>query len=382
MNRFFSHSGRGPGAGLALILAATLGAVACGPGQEPAPASPPAPEGTVRLTPAQLEAADVQITPVTLVPVAETVEVPGTIVSPDTATSRVGSIVEGRVESVRVLPGDVVTRGQELMRIHSHELTDALRDLRAAEANLAYSDAAVGRTRDLLEAGAISREESQRRQAENEAFRAELVRSQELVGHLSPSDDGAVVIRAPRAGTVFEVSAKPGSAVVAGSPLVEVGRTDVLWATGWVPEEEAVRLAAGDSVRVRVQAIPGSDIHGRVVRMGGVVDPLRRAVEIRAELANLPQGIRPGLFATVLVPSGPALPRAVLPAEAVQHTTAGDMVFLEEGSGLFRPTSVEVVVLPDGSLAVTGLGEGDRVVTVGAYAVRSAMEGGALAEEG
>jgi RND family efflux transporter MFP subunit len=310
------------------------------------------------------------------------VEVPGTIVSPDTATSRVGSVVEGRVESVRVLPGDVVARGQELMRIHSHELTDALRDLRAAEANLAYSDAALGRTRELLEAGAISREEVQRRQAENEAMRAEMARSQELVDHLSPSDDGAVVIRAPRAGTVFQVSVKPGDAVVTGSPLVEVGRTDVLWATGWVPEEEAVRLTAGDSVRVRVQAIPESDIHGRVVRMGGVVDPLRRAVEIRAELAVLPPGIRPGLFATVLVPSGPVLPRAVLPAETVQHTPSGDMVFLEEGPGLFRPTSVEVVVLPDGTLAVTGLDEGDRVVTLGAYAVRSAMEGGALAEEG
>jgi hypothetical protein len=43
---------------------------------------------------------------------------------------------------------------------------------------------------------------------------------------------------------------------------------------------------------------------------------------------------------------------------------------------------VEVVVLPDGTLAVTGLDDGDRVVTLGAYAVRSAMEGGSLTEEG
>lgn len=367
--------------GLTLGLVVLAGAAGCQSREGPMDSEQPTPDGTVRLTPEQMSAAELAVEAASLRDVSEILEVPGSVMSPDTALAQVGSVVEGRVESVRVLPGDVVTRGQELMRISSREMTEALRDLRAAEARATYSAAALGRSQELFDAGALSREEVQRRQAQHTEVEAELARSRDRIRRLSPSQDGEVVVRAPRSGTVFQVSVKPGSAVVPGAPLVELGRTDVLWATGWVPEKEAVHLASGDSVRVRFQALPGVEASGPVVGMGGVVDPVRRAVEVRAELTTLPQGIRPGLFTTLLIPSAPPLPRAVLPAEAVQHTPSGDVVFIEEGEGLFRPRAVEVVVLPGGGLAVTGVRNGDRIVVQGAYAVRSAMEGRSLASE-
>jgi len=108
--------------------------------------------------------------------------------------------------------------------------------------------------------------------------------------------------------------------------------------------------------------------------MGGAVDPVRRAVEVRAELTWVPTGIRPGAFATLLLPSSTQELRAVVPADAVQRMSAGEMVFLEEGPGLFRPVPVTSFTLPDGRVVVQGVSEGQRVVVEGAYAVRSAME--------
>jgi len=367
--------------GLALGFVLIVGVAGCKGREEPKTSERPIPEGRVRLTSEQMSAAELMVESARLRDIAEIMEVPGSVMSPDTALAQVGSVVEGRVESIRVLPGEAVRRGDELLRISSHEATAALRDLRTAEAQAAYSTAALGRAQELFEAGALSREEVQRRQAQHGEVEAELARSQDRVRHLSPSAEGEVVVRAPRDGTVFQVSVKPGSVVVPGAPLVELGRTDVLWATGWVPEKEAVHLAAGDSVRVRFQALPGVETSGRVVGMGGVVDPVRRAVEVRAEITALPQGTRPGLFTTLLIPSAPPLPRAVLPAEAVQHTASGDVVFIQEGEGLFRPRSVEVVVLPGGDLAVTGVHNGDLIVIQGAYAVRSAMESRSLTGE-
>jgi len=368
-------------AGLALGLALATSMTGCGTEDGPETTEQAVPEGAIRLTPAQMASAELAVEPVRLESVSEIVEVPGSVMSPDTAVAQVGAVVEGRVESVKVLPGDQVSRGDELLRIRSRELTEALRDLRAAEAQATYSTAALDRSQELLEAGALSREEVQRRQAEHEAVDAELARSRARVQQLSPSEDGDVVVRAPRNGTIFQVSVKPGSAVVSGSPLVELGRTDALWATGWVPEKEAVRLAAGDSVRIHFQVLPEVEVSGRVIRMGGVVDRLRRAVEVRAELTTVPPGVRPGLFATLLIPSGSPRARAILPAEAVQHTGSGDVVFIQAGEGLFRPRSVEVVVLPGGNLAVTGVQDGELAVVRGAYAVRSAMESGTMAGE-
>jgi cobalt-zinc-cadmium efflux system membrane fusion protein len=292
----------------------------------------------------------------------------------------VGSLVEGRVESVAVLPGDEVAEGAPLVYLHSHELTDALRDLAAAEARLAFAEAALGRSDELLQAGAVSREETERRRSERDALAADVARANEWIEHLSPDTEGHVVLRAPRAGVVFEVMAHPGAGVTPGDPLVTLGRTDILWVTGWMPERESLHVAPGDEVAVRFEALPDHDVRAHVVRMGGAVDPVRRAVEVRAELTWVPRGIRPGAFATLLLPSSAMELRAIVPADAVQRMAGGEMVFVEEGPGLFRPVPVTSYTLPDGRVVVEGLHEGQRVVVEGAYVIRSAME--ATSEDG
>src|SRR5690606_27955754 len=211
-------------------------------------ATPAADPGIVQLTPEQVRTAGIEVQAVSLDSVPLPVRVPGTLTSPDTALASLGSIVEGQVGQVLVVPGDEVKRGQPLMRIHAHELTDALRDRDAARARLEYTSSALERSRLLLEAGAVSREEVERRQAEFEQVQAEMIRSEEWVRHLNPSPDGEVVVRSPRDGVVFRVHVGPGSAVTPGAPLLELGGTGVLWVTGFVPENTAARLSPGTAV--------------------------------------------------------------------------------------------------------------------------------------
>lgn len=367
--------------GTAATLLLALGLSACGAEVETAPVADEAPSGSVRLSPEQVAAAGVRVDAVHLKSVAVELEVPGTVSSPDTALAEVGSVVEGRVESVAVVPGDRVAAGAALLRIHSHELSDALRDLTAAEARLAYAEAALERSTALLEAGAVAREEEERRRAERDAVAADVARAREWIDHLSPDAVGRVVVRAPRAGTVFEVAARPGSAVTPGAPLVTLGSTEVLWVTGWVPEREGLHLEPGQSVGVRFPSVGEAEVGARIVRMGGAVDPVRRAVEVRAELDGVPAGVRPGSFASLLLPRSAPRLRAVVPAEAVQRTAAGDAVVLEVEPGLYRLAPVSATELPSGRVAVDGLAEGARIVVGGAYAVRSALENAAAPEE-
>lgn len=365
----------------AIVAAVAAALAACGPAAEPPPLEVVGEPGTVRLTSEQMATAGVRVEPVRLHAVAREVAVPGTVSSPDTAMAAVASLVEGRVESVRVLPGDSVAEGSPLVYLHSHELTDAQRDLAAAQARLAFAEAALGRSDDLLKAGAVSREEAERRRAERDALAADVQRAGEWVRHLSPDTEGHVVARAPRAGVVFDVSVQPGSGVEPGTPLVTLGRTDVLWITGWVPEREALTLEPGSPVMVRFQELSGPAVEARVVRMAGAIDPLRRAVEVRAELAEVPWGVRPGAFATLVVPGSEPKPCALLPAEAVQRVGEDQVVFVESSPGSYRTLPVSAFPLADGRIAVDGVEEGRRIVVAGAYAVRSAMERQAQIEE-
>lgn len=362
------------------LAAAFLAVSACGKAPAAAPAAAP-PAGTVRLTPAQVHAAGVRTDTVHLVEVSLPVSVPATLAPPDPLAARVGSIVEGRVDRVAVLPGDRVRTGDPLVYIHSHELATAQRDLATASAQRAFADTALRRAERLYAAEAVSREEVERRRVALDEADAEYRRSREIVDHLHPSPEGDVTIRAQRSGTVFAVHVRAGEAVLVGASLVDLGDASRLWATGWVPERASLPLKPGDSVAVHIDALPGERLPARVVRVGAAVDSLRRAVEVRAELTRVQPGVRPGMYASLELPAGAPARRAALPADAVQRTKDGEVVFVAEDPGTYRAQNVRATPLADGRLAVDGLPDGLPVVVAGAYALKAELERSQLAGE-
>lgn len=347
---------------------------ACEAEPPPAEAAPETPGDVVVLSSEQVAATEITTTTVSLGPVQASTRVPGTVGSPDTARASVGSIVEGRVVRVHVLPGDRVAAGEPVVEIHSHEVSDAQRDLTAAQARMTYQDNALARGQRLYEAGAISMEEWERRQADHEEARAEVLRAREMLEHLHATPTGESAAEAPRAGTVFQVHVSPGEAVLPGTPLVELGSTDVLWVTAFVPEMTAAMLATGDRVEVRFRSRPGEVVWARLVRMSEWIDPSNRSVEARFELESIPNGIRPGSFATVDVSAESELPGVELPEEAVVRFGEGNAVFVVEAPGRYRRVDVEARPVREGRVAVTGVAEGTEVVVDGAYFLKAALE--------
>jgi cobalt-zinc-cadmium efflux system membrane fusion protein len=331
------------------------------------------PEGVVQLTEAEVRAAGIMTAVVGAHQVRQEVSVPGSVQSPDTAHAMVGSFVEGRVIEVLVLAGDVVRRGQPLVEIHSHELSDAQAALRGAEAELIFHRNALERSETLLAAGAVALEEVERRRADLEIVEAEVSRAEDIVDHLNPSLDGDVTVIAPRDGTVFKVQARPGQAVVPGVPLLEMGSTDVLWITAFMPEHTASTLTKGDTVTVRFTAPPG-EATAHLVRSGNYVDPTNRSVEMRFELDSIPAGVRPGSFATVDVPSSDQFEGTELPADAAVRMGDRDAVFVVEGTRKFRAVWVSVTPIREGQVAVAGLPPGAEIVTAGAYFLKATLE--------
>lgn len=356
-----------------LPVLVALALAGCG-GAPPPPAEPELPSGTVRLTPQQLQAGQVQVDTARADLVALPLLVPATVVVPDPASMRVGSIVDGYVYDIAVIPGDRVAQGADLIHIHSHELTTAYRDLSTAKAEMDFAQAAFDRSSRLLQAEAVSREEVERRRMAVDQAKAELWRAEEMVRHLSPDDDGDVRVLAPKAGRIFAVHVKVGDAVTAGAPLVEMGDDRTLWLKGYLPENASATFKVGTVVPVRVDALPGQELLARIVQVGGMVDSLRRALDVRAELTQVPPGVRPGMFASMVLPASDPAERVVLPADAVQRMAEGEVVFVADQPGLFHARRVTSTPLGANRVAVEGITPGVLVVKHGAYAVRAQLE--------
>src|SRR2546426_828369 len=164
------------------------------------------------------------------------------------------TLVPGIVERVLVHEGTEVGRGAPILQLRDAELR-AEREAAAAEAAAAERSAAVAASR-----GNPAEERLQRTRAQ--AFRREVA--------LLDDEVGSTTVRAPVSGMVLtpRPEERLGARLEAGDLAVTLGRTDTLELEFGVAQRDIARVAAGQTVRLRVDALPQRTFEGRVSFLG------------------------------------------------------------------------------------------------------------------
>jgi cobalt-zinc-cadmium efflux system membrane fusion protein len=168
--------------------------------------------------------------------------------------------------------------------------------------------------------------------------------------------------------------------------LFTVADLSEVWIELDIFERDLARVGRGQSVAVMVAAYPSRTFPGRIVYVGDVLDPARRTVRARVEIPNLESALKPGMFATASIQvGGGGPPLAVVPQDALQMIEGRRVVFVPgDTPGEFRVVPVEVGETIDGGRVVisSGIAPGSRVVTAGAFALRSELSKAEIGEHG
>src|SRR5207237_1293391 len=163
------------------------------------------------------------------------------------------TLVPGIIERVLVREGTAVTRGAPLVQLRDVEQR-AAREATAAEAAVAERAAAAADTRS-----APAEERLQRTRAQG--LRREVA--------LLDAPAAATTVRASVSGVVL--TARPeerlGARLQGGDLVVTLGRTDTLELEFGVPQREIERLAVGQRVHLRVDALPQQTFEGLVTSL-------------------------------------------------------------------------------------------------------------------
>lgn len=107
---------------------------------------------------------------------------------------------------------------------------------------------------------------------------------------------GKDTIRAPMAGTVYDLPARAGSFLNVGDPVATIGKLDPVRVRVYVDEPELGRVAAGESVRITWDALPGREWTGTVEKRPSEVVPLgsRQVGEVLCTIGNPMRELVPG----------------------------------------------------------------------------------------
>ncbi|MEW6682529.1 MAG: efflux RND transporter periplasmic adaptor subunit [Nitrospirota bacterium] len=182
-----------------------------------------------------------------------------------------------------------------------------------------------------------------------------------------------IPLTAPIAGVISKWDAKVGEAVGPGSVLFEIIDPSVMWVEGDLPEHESQQVRVGQVARVSVVALPERVFEGRIVRMGGMVEPEKRSVHVWVEVPNPKYELKPEMFSQLAIVVGSRSQVLAIPKQAVLRAGGELVVFVEAGDAYLR-RNVATGTQDDRYVEIVrGLQPGDRVVTQGHYELLSSI---------
>jgi RND family efflux transporter MFP subunit len=356
------------------LLAAALVAVGCGdaasPGGAAASADTTADPDVIVLSAAQLREVGVATTTVEERPVTTALQLPARVRPQADQEAYVTSLVDGRVERLRVGVGARVERGQAVADVAAPDLSGMVAALRQARDEL-------DRQRRLDRRGVAVeknlRAAERQWQAARQRLRSIGVRPGRIERVAAGEEDMATLpLEAPIDGVVLERTAVLGAPVTQGDRLYRIADLQPIRVVADVFERTLDRVREGQTVRITTPTHPDRPYDGTIAQITPQVSDERRAASARVVLDNADGSLRPGMYATVRV-QVTSEPRPALPADVLLTDASGAYVVVREGERTFRRVYVDADADADGDVAVPALAPGTEVVTEGAYQIVSAL---------
>jgi membrane fusion protein, multidrug efflux system len=352
----------------------------------------PIPTGTV----------SVETTKPQRISVDRSVDLSGTLISPDQA--RVSSEVAGKVMDVLVEIGQEVDDGQPLVKLETTELSlaleraeSALRQteaqlginsaqpdrvpadeeiaaVRTAAANRDDARAQLARAEELLSKGLMSKADMDTAQTRVKVTEAAYQAARENVASLKASlqDRRAAwdlakkkladaTVRAPVPGAISERTVQRGEYIRENTQIATIVRMNPLKFRTAVQEKYANAIHPNQSVQFSVEAFPEQTFAGRIAFISPAVDQASRTFAAEVLVDNPARKLKPGFFAQGHVNIGRDQGVIAVPEETISNLAGVSSVFVVK-DGTVRQQTVEVGVKVGKLVEVlTGL-KGDEVI--------------------
>jgi cobalt-zinc-cadmium efflux system membrane fusion protein len=292
------------------------------------------------------------------------------VVQPDiTRAVPVISLAAGRVVEIKARLGDVVEKGQLLLKVSSNDVSGAFQTYLKAENDERLARLQLERSQLLYEHGAISKGALE--QAEDTAGDAKAdfnaaTEQLHLLGIDKDHPSGIVDITAPISGVITDqqVTTAAGIQGLSGPNLFTISDLSYVWIVCDLHENDLDSVRVGDTSDIHLNAYPNQVFKGRVDNILPVLDPNLRTAKVRLELKN-PGQMRIGMFVTATFYGKQPETRSAVPATAILHLHDREWVYAPLGNAHFKRVEVVTGGMLSGKQQeiVSGIKPGDQVVS-------------------
>ena len=298
------------------------------------------------------------------------IETNGVVSEDETRVHAVNAKFSGYIERLLVdQTGQSVRRGQPLLAIYSPDLVATEREYLLALENARRLSGSSSET--ASDAQALLDATRQRLRLWDIPD-VEIDRI-EKSGQVSKD----LTLLSPVSGVVLKKEVLQGMAITPGMPLYTIADLSTVWVLADVYQSEMPMIAVGDPAKISASFIPGDTFQGRVNFVYPTLTEETRTAKVRFSIPN-PNGLlKPGMFVRVSL-GGKQLRTLAIPLSALIPTGERQIVFVEQSAGVFAPREVKTGAQGKELVEViSGLSEGENVVTSAAFLIDSESRIGA-----
>ncbi len=324
-----------------------------------------------------------RVEPVTRRSIPEAITAPGEVALDLKQVAKITSRIEGQVDKLHVQLGDRVKAGQPLVVIGSLQLDQLVEEYLVGKTQADVAENSLRRTEKLRADDIVPERkfvEERGRYLETTA-RYQHIREKLLSMGLSQAELSALeqgrheeghryTVTSPIAGTVVAQSVVRGQGVAPGSELFEVVDTSRVWVFANLPIEHARKFTEGDRGTITPKGAPA--LTAPLTYVAPVADEATRTVQVRFEVANLHQRLKPHEYVDVTL-TLPGVASLAVPESAITTVDTTRGVFVEHDSA-YSFVPIDLGREGGGWVEVKrGVTVGDRVVIEGVFDLKNVL---------
>jgi membrane fusion protein, heavy metal efflux system len=278
--------------------------------------------------------------------------------------------------------GAAVRQGQTIFTITGGEIpfenVEAAKQ--SARAELTTAQAEYNRASELIKDKLIT-------QGEFQAARLRLQNAQIALNNLNKNySAGGRSLAAPINGFIKNIMVSEGDFVSAGQPLATITKNQRLLLRADVSLKDADRISSIQEANFTIiqnkLTYNTSNLNGRLLTIAKSTGNNTPFLPVHFQIDSRP-GMIPGSFAEVYLKTVPIYNALVIPASALVEEQGIYYVYVQTGGESFEKREIKLGA-NDGEKVqvISGLAEGERIVTKGAYQIKLAQASGAMPGHG
>ncbi|MBW6521739.1 MAG: efflux RND transporter periplasmic adaptor subunit [Desulfoarculaceae bacterium] len=312
--------------------------------------------------------------------------------------------IGGQIQEIAVNLGDCIRQGDLIARLDSEEyeqqVAQARAELDVAHASLAearsslvaadraYQRAITLRAQKVASASELETAETERlaRQAGVHLAQAQIKQREAALRTADVRLSYTTISADWQAGTddacryVAKRHVDAGNTIAANAPVVTLVDLSLLKAVINVAERDYALIKTGQLANISVDSIADKIFPGTVARMAPVFEETSRQARVEIAVPNPDGLLQGGMFARVYIEFGRAEQALAVPSTAIIQRSGVYGAFVVEDSKA-RFVEVKTGIEHEGWSQVTGLEEGQKVVTIGHHLLSDGAPVSTSAEE-